>query len=731
MPRRSLPASLLLLSLVALVACAEPPVAPPPVAVAPTPPTASVPSPAIPAGPRPPIAKKDPHPWTLFGEQHADDYYWLRNKGTPEVEAYLRAENAYTDAMTRATAPFQQTLYDEMVSRLQEDEATPPAKDGAWMYYQRYEKGRQYPLHCRRLARVKNPPEVVMLDVNAIAADHAFVSVTDLTVSDDANTLAYLLDTTGFRQYTLKTEDLRTGKSGPEAIPRVDSMAFARDGRTLLYVTEDAQTKRPDKLWRHRLGEDAGKDALVYEEKDEKFNLEVERTRSKAFFIVTSASRTTSEVRVLDTTRPEAPLRLIAPREQDHEYYVAHRGGLFYVLTNSGGRNFRVVTAPVGSPGRDRWKELVPTRPDVMIEQMMLFRDHMVLLEREDALPQVTIHDLRTGKAHRIEQPEAVFDVQPDVNREFDATGVRFRYESFKTPRTWVDYDLASQARVVVKKTEVHGGYDESAYETRRMLEPAHDGTLVPVSLVYRKGTVPDGTHPTWLYAYGSYGFATPITFRSDRVSLLDRGVVFAIAHIRGGGDMGKKWHDQGRMGSKMNTFTDFIDVAEDLKKDGWAKKDGLVASGGSAGGLLMGAVVNLRPDLFKAVVAYVPWVDVLDDMLDETLPLTVNEFEEWGNPKKKDEYAFMARYSPYDNVAARAYPAMLVRSSYNDSQVMYWGPAKWVAKLRAQKTDDNPLLLEMNMDPAGHGGKSGRYDRLHDLAFDYAFVLTQLGIAR
>jgi len=719
----------------AFVACSAPPASTPPVAVAPPPPPtlASAPDalPAPPSGPRPPIAKKDPHEWTLFGEKHVDDYYWLREKGAPDVVSYLRAENAYTDAMTRGTAPFRQTLYDEMLSRIQQDDATPPVKDGAWVYYQRFEKGKQYPIHCRRRALVKSPPEVVLLDDNVIAADHAFVSVVDLTVSDDGNMLAYLLDTTGFRQYTLRTEDLRTGKAGSEAIPRVDSMAFSRDGRTLLYVTEDAQTKRPDKLWRHAVGQDAAKDALVYEEKDERFNLGVERTRSRAFIVVTSASRTTSEVRVLDAARPEAALRLIAPREQDHEYYVAHRGGLFYVLTNSGGRNFRVVTAPVNSPGRDHWKELVPTRPDVMIERMLLFRDQMVLVERQDALPQVAIHDLRTSKSHRIEQPEPVFDVQPDVNPEFDATAVRFRYESFKTPRTWVDYDFSSQARVVVKKTAVPGGYDESAYETKRVLEPARDGTTVPVSLVYRKGTVPDGTHPAWLYAYGSYGFSTPITFKGDRVSLLDRGVVYAIAHVRGGGDMGKKWHDHGRMAEKMNTFTDFIDVAEDLKKDGWAKRDALAISGGSAGGLLMGAVVNLRPELFKAVVAYVPWVDVIDDMLDETLPLTVSEFEEWGNPKKKDEYEWMARYSPYDNVAKKAYPAMLVRSSYNDSQVMYWGPAKWVAKLRAAKTDDNPLLLEMNMDPAGHGGKSGRYDRLHDLAFDYAFVLNELGITR
>ena len=567
-----------------------------------------------------------------------------------------------------------------------------------------------------------------MLDLNAIGKDHAFVAVEDQRVSDDGNTLAYLLDTVGFRQFTLMTKDLRTGKTGAEAIPRVDGVVFARDGRTMLYVTEDAQTKRSNQLWRHTLGADASKDALVYEEKDERFDSSVERTRSKGLIVVTSASRTTSEVRILDAAHPGGPLRLVEPRQQDHEYYVAHRGGLLYVLTNSGGRNFRVVTAPLATPDRAHWKELVPHRPDVMIENMMLFQDFMVLVERQDALPQLSIYDLESGKSHRIEQPEPLFTVSPTENPEFATGTLRFTFESPRTPRSFIDYDLRTGARTVVKKVEVHGGFDEAAYETKRILEPARDGTPIPVSLVYRKGTTPDGTHPAWLYAYGSYGFSSDLPFQQTHVSLLDRGLVYAVAHVRGGGDMGKRWHDQGRMATKMNTFTDFIDVAQGLKKDGWARPDALAISGGSAGGLLMGAVANLRPDLFKAIVAYVPWVDVVSDMLDETLPLTVNEFEEWGNPKKPEEYGWMARYSPYDNVTAQAYPAMLVRESYNDSQVMYWGPARWVAKLRALKTDDNPLLLKMNMDPAGHGGKSGRYDRLRDEAFDDAFVLKQLG---
>jgi oligopeptidase B len=712
-----------------LLACAP---APPPPSIAAvttaTSPSAPLSPPA--EGPRPPIAPRQPHETDLFGHKLVDDYFWMRNKGAPEVESYLAAENAYTAAMTGGTASLQQTLYDEMVARIQQDDATPPVQDSGWLYYERFEKGKQYPIHCRRKAGVKDAPEAVILDLNASGKDHSFVAVPDMVVSDDGNTLAYLLDTVGYRQFTLQVEDLKTGRLGPEAIPRVDSVAFAKDGKTLLYVTEDAQTKRADKLWRHTLGDDAAKDTLVYEEKDEMFEVWVRRTRSKAYIIATSGSHTTSEVRIIDAARPASPPRVVAPREHDHEYYVDHRGDLFYIRTNSGGRNFRIVTAPVASPGRDHWKELVPPRDDVMLEGLELFRDQMVVAERQDALPQLSIYDFKTGKTSRIDQPEPVFDVDLDANPEFSSRTLRFKYQSLRTPLTWIDVDLTSQKRQVVKKTEVPGGYDEAAYESKRIQLPARDGTPVPVSLVYRKGTTSDGTHPLFLYGYGSYGYAIPLTFKSDRASLLDRGMVWALAHVRGGGDLGKKWHDRGRMLSKMNTFTDFIDVAEGLQRAGWTSQGGIVAQGASAGGLLMGAIANMRPDLFKVVLAFVPWVDVMNDMLDDTLPLTAGEFEEWGNPKKKDECDYMMQYSPYDNVSAKSYPAMLVRSSYNDSQVMYWGPAKWVARLRATKTDGNPLLLAMNMDPAGHGGKSGRYDRLHDVAFDYAFVLTQLGLA-
>jgi len=692
---------------------------PPPVAVA----DAAAPPPSD--APKPPVAKKEPHKTQVHGLELVDDYHWLRSKGAPEVVAYLEAENAYTAAMTKGQAALEQKLYDELLARIKQDDDTVPAKDGAWKYYRRYETGKQYPLHCRKKAADAKAPEVVMLDLPEMAKNEKFLDVRGLGTSDDANLLLYSVDTAGFRQYTLKVKDLRTNTVLGEAIERVDAATWTADGKTIFYVTEDPQTKRADKLFRHVLG--AKTDELVYEEKDERFDLDVWRTRDKAYVIVESTSRTASEVRVIDATKPRSAPRLVAPREADHEYYVDHREGLFYIRTNSGSRNFRLVTAPASDPRRERWTELVPARDDVMLEGVSLFAGHMVLRERRAANPQLSVYDFKTKKTEAIAQADAVYDVGPDENREFQARTYRYKYQSPITPAQVVELDLVTRERTVLKETPVLGGFDKSRYETKRVEVPARDGTKVPVSLVFKKGTRPDGTHPMLLNAYGSYGFPMPMTFSSDRVSLLDRGVVWAHAHIRGGGDLGKRWHDEGRMKTKMNTFTDFIDVADALRKDGWAKK--LAITGGSAGGLLMGAVVNMRPDLFDAVLAYVPFVDVINTMLDETLPLTVSEFEEWGNPKKKEEYDWIARYSPYDNVKAQPYPAMLVRTSYNDSQVMYWEPAKWVAKLRARKTDANPLLFKVAMQPAGHGGQSGRFDRLHDTAFDYAFLLGRFGL--
>jgi oligopeptidase B len=677
--------------------------------------------------PQPPIAARVPHPLTLHGETLQDDYAWLRQKGAPEVVQYLRAEAAYADAMMKPTEELQRTLYAEMLSRVQEtDVAAPFLKDGFW-YYTRTEKGKQYPVLCRRKGSL-DAPEQVMLDLNQLAQGKKFIALGAWEVSDDGNLLAYTTDDTGFRQYDLHIRDLRTLGDQPDKAARVDSVAWARGGDHLFYVVEDPVAKRPYQLWRHRVG--AARDDLVLEEKDEKFDLAVQRSRSRDFIFVTAASHTTSEVRFFGASDPFATPVLVQPREAGHEYYVDHRGGLLYIRTNSGGRNFRLVTAPVWAPRKENWTEIVPHREAVMLREVDLFASHLVRTEREGGLPQIVITDLRTGAERKLSYPEADYEVAPAQNEEWDAPSLRIAYQSLVTPKSVYDVDLASGDWKLVKRDPAPN-YDPSRYEVERIWAGAQDGARVPIALLHRKGVARDGSSPLFLYAYGSYGFSYPDTFDSRRFSLVDRGVTYAIAHIRGGGELGKKWHDQGRMMNKMNTFTDFIACAEHLIAQGYTAKERLAIGGGSAGGLLMGAVTNLRPDLFHAVVAWVPFVDVLNTMLDESLPLTVGEFEEWGNPKLAADFRYMRQYSPYDNVAKKAYPALLVKSSYNDSQVMYWEPAKWVARLRASKTDQNPLLFKIDMDPAGHGGASGRYDRLKEAAFDQAFVLSQLRATR
>jgi oligopeptidase B len=680
---------------------------------------------AVESNPQPPAARKEPKDVTVHGDKRIDDYFWLRQKGTPEVEAYLNAEAAYADAMMQQTKPLQETLYGEMLSRVQETDVTAPWRKDGFYYYSRTEKGLQYPILCRKAGSLA-APEQVMLDLNQLAAGKKFLGLGRWQVSDDGSLLAYSLDETGFRQYDLHVKDLRSGALGPERIPRVDSFTWTRDGKTLFYVTEDAQTKRANQLWRHAQG--AVKDDLIYEEKDEMFGVEVSRSRSKEYIFVESSSHTASEVRFFKAADSRAQLTLIQPREKDHEYYVDHRGDRFYIRTNSGGRNFRLVTAPVNSPGKQSWKEFVPHREEVMLLDIDLFKDHLVRYEREGGLPQIAITNFRSGETRRLSFPEADYHVTPDRNAEFDQKAYRVSYQSLVTPPAVYDVDFSTQERVLVKQ-QIVPNYDPSLYEVERIWAPAADGARVPVALVHKKGIARDGKSPLYLYAYGSYGVSIPDFFSSERFSLVDRGVTCAIAHIRGGGEMGKKWHDAGRMMNKKNTFTDFIASAAFLVTQGYTSPDRLAIGGGSAGGLLMGAVLNMRPDLFKVAIAWVPFVDVINTMLDESLPLTVGEFEEWGNPKNDDAYAYMKSYSPYDNVEAKAYPTLLVRSSYNDSQVMYWEPAKWVAKLRATKTDKNPLLFKIKMDPAGHGGASGRYDRLRDVAYEQAFTLDQLGL--
>jgi oligopeptidase B len=676
----------------------------------------------------PPVARRHPHTLEIHGDRLSDDYFWMREKGTPEVEGYLNAELAYAEAFMKPTAGLQKKLYDEMLSRIQQTDISVPYADRGYLYYSRTEEGKQYPTYARRKGTMESPEEV-LLDVNALAAGKAFMSVGDMAVSPDGRRLAYSTDDTGFRQYTLRVKDLATGALGPEAVPRVTSVEWAEDGATLFYSVEHPQTKRSYQVFRHAPG--AAADELVYEEKDERFSTYVWKTRDRKYLFIESSSHTATESRFFPADQPRAEPRLVLAREPEHEYDVDHRDGTFWIRTNDKGRNFRLVMVPVADPRRENWKEVVPHRDEVMLSGHGVFRDFWVLHEREGGFPHVRVTDFASGQSHRIAMPEEAYQISPSINKDFEARTYRFAYQSPVTSSSVYEYDPASRQRTLLKQVAVLGGFDPARYRVEVTQATAADGVRVPVWLLYRKDLPRDGSAPALLYAYGSYGASMSAAFSSNVFSLVDRGMVYAMAYIRGGGELGKKWHDEGRMLKKKNTFSDFIAAAEHLVAQKYTSRDRLSIMGGSAGGLLMGAVANMRPDLFKVVVSHVPFVDVINSMLDETLPLTVGEFEEWGNPKKKDEYAYMKSYSPYDNVARRDYPTMLVKTSYNDSQVMYWEPAKYVARLRALKTDANPLVFHVNMDPAGHGGKSGRYDRLRETAFDYAFLLWQLGVEK
>jgi oligopeptidase B len=570
----------------------------------------------------------------------------------------------------------------------------------------------------------------VILDVNKLAEGQKFMSVNVFEVSDDGNLLAYSTDSTGYRQYTMHVRDLRTGQDLADTAVRTQEIVWAKDNKTMEYVVEDPVSKRSNRLYRHILGTDTSSDPLIYEEKDELFDVGIERTRSGDWLVIDLDSKTSNEQRVIPASDPTAEARVVVPRRPDHKYYLDHRGDRFYIMTNDVGINYRVVSAPVADPQQKNWVEVVPYRKTVKIDSIDAFADFLVLRARENGLANIEVVDLRDGRLNRVTFPEPVYALFAGSNQDFNTTKYRYNYQSLVTPSSIYDYDMQSKTSTLLKQQEVLGGFDPANYRSERIWATAKDGVKVPIGVVYRKGVDPHGKNPLWLTAYGSYGSVTQDSFNSNRLSMLDRGVVFAIAHIRGGGEMGKEWHEQGRMMTKKNTFTDFIAAAEHLIGEKYTAKDKLVISGGSAGGLLMGAVTNMRPDLFKAVVAYVPFVDVINTMLDPTLPLTTVEYIEWGNPNEKPAYVYMKSYDPYTNVTRQKYPSMLVRTSLNDSQVGYWEGTKWVAKLRANKTDDNPLLLKVNMG-AGHGGSSGRYDKLREDAWDYAFMLTQLGITK
>jgi oligopeptidase B len=687
--------------------------------------------------PSPPVAHKNHTETHMHGVLLADDYAWLRDKENPDVTAYLEAENAYADAVMAPLAGLREELYQEMLSHVKQTDVSVPYRDGARWYYTRTEEGLQYGIHCRKRGGAAGVDaganEEVVLDGNELAKGHAFFSVGDTGITDDGRWLAYTTDTTGFRQYTLRVKDLETGATLAGEVERVGSVVLAADNRTLFYTVEDEQQKRQFQVWRHVLGSAHADDVLVYQDDDERFNLGAGRTRDGKYIVVESASHTTSEARVLRADEPAGNFSLIAPRADEHEYSVDHRNGLWFIRTNDRGRSFRLVTAPVATPGREHWTERIAHRDAVMLEDVDLFAGFFIACEREDGLPRLRLwkfagDSAESAPAGEIAFPEPAYSAHPHINRIFDATTFRYAYQSLVTPSSVYEYDVASGTSTLLKQLEIPGGFDRMLYASERVRAKAPDGVEVPVSIVYRKDKRELGKNPLYVYGYGSYGYSLPLGFSSNRLSLLDRGLVMAYAHIRGGGDMGEPWHDAGKMLVKRNTFSDFIACVEHLTAAGYGDPERVAAEGGSAGGLLMGAIVNMRPDLFRAIVSHVPFVDVMNTMLDASLPLTVPEYEEWGDPNDEKYFKYMLSYSPYDNLRAANYPAMLVKTSLHDSQVMYWEPAKYVAKLRTLKTDSHPLLLVTNMQ-AGHGGASGRYDYLKEIALDYAFVLRELGV--
>ncbi|HEV8149143.1 MAG TPA: S9 family peptidase [Gemmatimonadales bacterium] len=671
----------------------------------------------------PPVAPRRPHPIVLHGERLEDDYFWLRERDDPAVRAYLEAENAYAEAVLAPTQALQQTLYDEMLGRIKQTDVSVPYRDGAFWYYARTEAGQQYPIYCRKRESLR-ASEQILLDVNQLAEGHPYMAVGALSVSDDGRLMAYSTDITGYREYSLVVQDLERGALVAGPIAKCGSVAWAADNRTFFYTIED-DAKRFYQAWRQEIG---GARELVLEEQDERFRLQVERTRSLRYLLLQADSHTTSELRVLPAAAPRTPPRLLIPRVAERELEVDHLGDGWLLRVNDTGPNFRIVRFPESDADPSRWTELLPHRDDVMVEGVDAFAGHWVAWERVAGLVSVRVTDRASGLARHLSFPEPVYEASPGPNAEWQSATLRYEYESPVTPPSVYDYDFGSGGSTLLKQREIPGGFDATKYGCERRAIPAPDGTLIPVSLMFRRDPPVARPAPLLLTGYGAYGISVPVSFSSNRLSLLDRGVLVAIAHVRGGGELGKRWHDAGRMAAKRNSFGDFVAVAEALVRDALTEPSRLASEGGSAGGLLVAAAANLRPERFGTVIAQVPFVDVINTMLDASLPLTVGEYEEWGNPALPEQYAWLRSYCPYTNLTRRAYPAMLVRTSLHDSQVMFWEPAKYVAKLRTLKTDANPLLLLTNMG-AGHGGASGRYDRLREVALDYGFLLWRLGV--
>ncbi|MFN8826848.1 MAG: S9 family peptidase [Planctomycetota bacterium] len=681
---------------------------------------------------RPPVAKRVPHVQVWHGTRFEDPYFWLREKDNPEVRAHLEAENAYTRAMTAGQKPFEEALYQEFVGRVQQSDLSVPTRVRSYCYYSRTVEGLQYPISCRKPAKADGTvdeaaAEQVLLDANELGRGLPYFDIGSSEVSDDDQRLAYSTDVSGFRQYVLHVKDLATGAVQKDLAERVTSFEWAADGKTLFFTTEDPVTKRSDTLWRLVPGEAPVK---LYAEKDELFRIGIGRTRDRKWLMLGIGSTDTAEWRVLPADSPGGEWRSVLPRQQGHRYLVDHRDGSWYVTSDQGAVNFRVVQVPVGKPELAGGKEIVPHRGDVQVESFDVYATHAVVTEKAAALTRFRVLDFATGTWRELSFPEPVYAAFAGGTPEFTSTTFRIGYQSMVTPSSVYDVVLATGERLLRKQTVVKG-YDAAKYRSERLWAKARDGVQVPISIVFKDGHPRDGSRPLWLYAYGSYGFGMPATFDSDRISLLDRGVAFAIAHIRGGDEMGQQWHKDGMLMKKKNTFFDFVDVAEHLIATKWTAAGKLMIEGGSAGGLLMGAVANIRPDLFAAVHSAVPFVDVMNTMMDASLPLTVGEYLEWGNPNEKAAFDYMRSYSPYDNLEPRRYPATLVTTSFNDSQVMYWEPAKYVAKLRTVHQGDAEVLFRCKLEAAGHGGASGRYDRWRDTAFEMAWMLRQVGITR
>jgi len=677
---------------------------------------------------QPPMARIVPVKLEKHGHIRVDNYYWLRERDNPEVIEYLEAENEYTENVMAHTHDLQEVLFEEIKGRIKQTDMSVPYKMDDFYYYTRYEGDREYPIYCRKKGSLDGTEEI-LIDVNTIAEGYEYFHVGQRAISFDHDLLAYPVDTVGRRIYTIYFKDLKTGRLLEDIIPDVTgNLAWANDNKSLFYTRQDPVTLRWYQVYRHVLGTDPAEDQLVYEEKDDTFDCYVFKTKSKKYIMIACYQTLSTEYRYLDADQPEGEFKVIQRRERDHEYHVDHYRDYFYIRTNLQAKNFRLMKTPVARTGKENWEEVIPHRDEVLLEGFEIFKDYLVLEERKNGLIELRVSPWSGEGDHYIDFGEPAYFAFASDNYDFDTPLFRYTYMSMTTPRSIYDYNMVTREKVLLKRQEVLGGFDSNNYRTERLTATARDGTEVPISIVYRKGIKMDGKNPLLLYGYGSYGFSMDASFRSHRFSLIDRGFIWAIAHVRGGQELGRQWYEDGKLLKKKNTFTDFIDCAEYLVREGYTSPDRLFAWGGSAGGLLMGAVINMRPDLFKGVVANVPFVDVLTTMLDESIPLTTSEYDEWGNPNEKVYYDYILSYSPYDNIEAKDYPNLLITTSLHDSQVQYFEPAKWVAKLREMKTDQNRLLLKTEME-AGHSGVSGRYKQYKEYAFTYAFILDLVGI--